>query len=316
MRAIVAERFGPPEVLRLRELPRPRPGSNDLLVEVFVAGVNPVDAQNRADGTWAGIVPPFIPGSDASGIVKEVGESVRGFEVGDEVFYLADFLGTGGGAYAEYQIVNADIVAHKPSRLAHLEAAALPLAAGTAYELVISRLAVGEGDRLAVFGAAGGVGAFAVQLAVSQGARVIAVARAEHESFLRALGAERLIDYTEGDPFSEMGEVDVVIDLVGGDVIERALEVLAPCGAAATACRLSGSFELAIDKNLTLHGILVRPNGERLRELARLADDGVLQPAIRAELPLYHAIEAHRLIEEGHGRGKIVLRVRDDNPHS
>src|SRR5437588_9622302 len=113
MRAIVAERFGSPEVLQLRELPQPRLGPNDLLVAVVAAGVNPVDAQNRADGTWAGIVPPFVPGSDASGVVAAVGDAVRGFVPGDEVFYLADFIGTGGGSYAEYQTIAADLVARK-----------------------------------------------------------------------------------------------------------------------------------------------------------------------------------------------------------
>jgi NADPH2:quinone reductase len=281
------------------------------LVQVVAAGINPVDAQNRRDGTWAGLSVPFVPGSDASGVVAQAGGDVRDIMAGDEVFYFSDFLGTRGGAYAEYQAVEASIVAHKPRSLSHAEAAAIPLAGGTAYEMVVRRLAVAPGERLLVVGAAGGVGAFAVQLGALAGAEIIAVARREHHPYLRSLGATTLIDYTERDPFTTAGSVDAVIDLVGGETIARAIEILAPFGRAATVTPLHGDFDLAVDKNITLHGVLVRPDGARLRVLADMADRGELHVLLRAQFALGEASQAHRLIETEHGRGKIVLQVRD-----
>jgi NADPH:quinone reductase len=316
MRAIVVDRFGSAEELRERIVTMPVLGPSQILVQVHAAGVNPVDAQNRRDGAWAGLAVPFVPGSDASGVVVAAGADVRDVVTGDEVFYFSDFLGTRDGAYAEYQAVEASMVAHKPRTLSHAEAAAIPLAAGTAYELVVRRLAVGPGERLLVVGAAGGVGAFAVQLGVLAGAEITAVARREHHAYLRSLGATTLIDYTEQDPFTGGGPVDAIVDLVGGDTIARALEVLAPFRSAATVTRLRGDFDLAIDKNITLHGVLVRPDGARLRALADLADRGKLSVLLRAQFALREASQAHRLIETEHGRGKIVLRLRDEATRS
>jgi NADPH:quinone reductase len=311
MRAIVVDRFGPPEELREQTVPTPALGPSQVLVQVVAAGVNPVDAQNRGDGAWAGLAVPFIPGSDASGVVVAAGEDVQDIAAGDEVFYFSDFLGTRSGAYAEYQAVEASIVAPKPRRLSHAEAAAIPLAGGTAYELVVQRLAVAPGERVLVVGAAGGVGAFAVQLGVHAGAEIIAVARREHHPYLRSLGAATLIDYTEQDPFTTAGSVDAVVDLVGGETTARAIEILVAFGRAATVTRLRGDFELAIDKNITLHGVLVRPDGARLSVLAGMADRGELRVLLRAQFALREASKAHRLIETEHGRGKIVLQVRD-----
>src|SRR5438105_14068210 len=142
MRAIVADNFGPPEVMRLGTRTRPEPGPNDVLVEIVCAGINPVDAGNRRDGSWAGIEPPFTPGCDASGTVVALGDRVDGFAIGDPVYYFTDPLGTRLGSYAEYQTVDAAFVAPKPTNLTYRDAAAVPLAAGTAYELVRRRLVI------------------------------------------------------------------------------------------------------------------------------------------------------------------------------
>jgi NADPH:quinone reductase len=312
MRAIVVEHFGPPEVLQLHEVACPRPGDGEVLVQVIAAGVNPVDAGNRRDGSWAGVELPFVPGSDGSGVVVAVGPGVDDIALGDEVFYFSDPLGTLNGSYAEYQVVSAAIVAPKPRSVTHAEAASLPLAAGTAHEMVVQRLSIEMAERLLIVGAAGGVGAFAVQFAALRGASVTAVARAEHHCYLRELGASATIDYESCDPYVEAGEMDAVIDLVGGTSIERSLNILRPFGRAAAAVRLTGDFELAIDKNLTLHGILIRPERERLCVLARMVDSGALRTALREEIPLERAVDAHRLVESRHGRGKIVLRLRDE----
>jgi NADPH2:quinone reductase len=152
-------------------------------VAVYAVGTNPVDAQNRQDGSWAGLYPPVIPGCDASGVIDAVGPGVTHFAPGDEVFYMVDFLHNPRGTYAEYHVVDASLIARKPNSLTHVEAAALPLAAGTAYEMIIRRLAIIQGEWVLLYGASEGVGSYALQMAVAQGAHVIAVARAHHMVF-------------------------------------------------------------------------------------------------------------------------------------
>jgi NADPH2:quinone reductase len=277
-RAVVVERFGPPEVMQVRDVPAPgAPGPGQVLVEVHAAGVNPVDASNRSDGAWAQITLPYTPGSDASGQVAAVGEGVSGLVPGDEVFYFTDFLGTSQGSYAEQQLVPAEQVAAKPAGISHVEAASIPLAGGTAYE-VARRLGVDRDQWLLVFGASGGVGSFLVQIAKARGASVAAVASAANHEYLRDLGADLTVDYRDGDAVgrvaAELGSVDAAADLVGGDVVERSLEVVREGGNVASICALTGSFEPAVDRNISLHGVLVRPQGER-----------------------------------GHGRGRVVLAV-------
>jgi NADPH:quinone reductase len=149
MRAIVVRRFGGPAELRLELVSRPRPAAGELLVRVIAAGLNPVDAQNRADGSWAGIEPPYIPGSDGSGVVVALGPGTNGFAVGDEVFCFSDYLGGRAGSYAEYHAVPSSVVARKPPGVSHDEAATVPLAGGTAYE-VVGRLAPEPGEWIAV----------------------------------------------------------------------------------------------------------------------------------------------------------------------
>jgi NADPH:quinone reductase len=285
MRAIVLEEFGGPEVLQVKRIPVPVPGRGEVLVAIHAAGTNPVDAGNRADGTWAGIRPPIVPGSDASGVIEAVGEDVAQWSVGDEVFYLSDFIGTPMGTYAEYQVVNASIVASKPQPLSHVEAAAVPLAAGTALEVVARRLEMQAGEWILIHGAAGGVGSYAVQIASSRGARVIASASAPRHAVLKDLGAVACIDYRTEDfalaaRKAAGGEIDAVADFVGGDLISRSLDVIRPHGRAATIASLEGDLEILIDRNITLHGVLVRPDRLRLGELARMIDSEVLRPVI------------------------------------
>jgi NADPH2:quinone reductase len=316
MRAAVIDRFGSAAEFTVRRVPRPLPDDHELLVAVVAAGVNPVDAGNRADGAWASLTPPAIIGSDASGVVVATGAAVSDFAVGDEVFYFSDFLGNRAGSYAEYQAIDATLVAAKPAGLTHLEAAVVPLAAGTAYELIMKRLGLRAGESVVIYGAAGGVGGFAVQLAHHVGARVIAVARGQHDHYLRELGAEATVDYSTVDVNDRIatlvGEVDAVADLVGGGVLAASIATLRQGGRAATICEFGGDLDLAIDNNITIHGILVRPDGRRLAELAVLLCRGVLRPVLRREYPLEDVARAHEEIELGHGRGKIALRIRPE----
>lgn len=317
MRAIVAESFGGPEVLVLQEVALPEPGPGQVRVAISAAGTNPVDAGNRQDGTWAGIQLPLIPGSDASGVIDAVGPGVTHLAPGDEVFYMTDFLHSASGTYAEYQVVDAALIAPRPPTLTHVEAAALPLAAGTAYETIIRRLAVTRGEWVLLYGAAGGVGSLALQMAVAQGARVIAVASRQHHALLTELGASACLDYTSQDVPGEAqaiagGKLDVLVDLVGKETLARSLVALRPYARAASIASIAGDLDLLLDLNLTLHGVLVRPERSRLAAIATLISAGTLRPVIDQVLPLAEAAYAHRRLETGHGHGKIVLAIREE----
>jgi NADPH2:quinone reductase len=304
-------------VLELREVDVPEPEPGQVRVAIYAAGTNPVDAGNRADGTWAGLQPPVIPGSDASGVVDAVGPDVTTVSPGDPVFYMSDFLGTQRGTYAEYQVVDAELVVPKPASLSHVEAAALPLAAGTAYEMIVRRLAVEPGEWVLLYGAAGGVGSLALQLAVANGASVIGVARAHHHERLQRLGAHACLDYTRVDVPRQAQliagrKLDVIVDCVGGETISRSLDAVRPFGRAASIVGLRGDLDRVLDLNVTLHGVLVRPDRARLEDIAALADAGQLRALVDQVLPLEQAVLAHHRLDTGHGHGKIVLQVRPE----
>lgn len=317
MRAIVFQEFGGPEVLQLHDVSVPVPGPGQVRVAIFAAGVNPIDAGNRQNGTWAGLEVPVISGSDASGVIDAVGPDVTTFAPGDEVFYMADFLNNSSGTYAEYHVADAELIAPKPKTLTHVEAASLPLAAGTAYEAVVNRLAITEGEWVLLYGAGGGVGRFALQMAASKGARVIAVARPRHHALLQELGAVACIDYTKEDVVAKAheiggGKVDVIVDLVGGNTVAQSLGAIRPGGRAASIAGLEGDLNALLDLNVTFHGVLVRPDTTRLEAIARLVATGDLRPIVDHVLPLEEAVEAHRRVEENPGSGKIVLLVREE----
>jgi NADPH:quinone reductase len=318
MRAVVYERFGGPEVLELRDWPRPEPAAGQLLVAVHAAGVNPVDGQNRADGTWARIEPPVIPGYDFSGVVEEVGDGAEGWAVGDEVFGALPVRATrpdghAAGSYAEYVAVDAGIVARKPERLSHTEAAAMTVAGCTAHES-LRRLRLELGEWLLICGAGGGVGTLAVQLGARAEARVIAIASARHHELLSELGAEACVDYTVEDVGEAVeriaGEVDALADFVGGETLARMLPLVRERGRAVEIAGIEGDIEELIDRNQELHGVLFNPaNPEPLREVAGALESGGLRPVVSDVLPLAEAVEAHRRIESGHQQGKLVLEV-------
>lgn len=316
MRAVVYDTFGVPDVLHLRDVALPEPGPEQVRVAIYAAGTNPVDAQNRQDGSWADLHPPVIPGCDASGVIDTIGASVTGFAPGDEVFYMVDFLHNASGTYAEYHVVDAALIARKPRSLTHVEAAALPLAAGTAYEMIVHRLALTKGEWVLLYGAAGGVGSLALQMAVAQGVHVIAVARSQHHALLSALGAAACLDYTTEDVLAEAQRIagrklDAVADFVGGETLAQSLAVIRPYGRVASSVGVQGDLDLLLDLNVTLHGILVRPDQTRLEAINGLVSTGDLRPIIDKVFPLEEAVLAHRRLESGHGHGKIVLVVRE-----
>lgn len=308
-------RFGGPEVLERRDVPAPAAGPGELLVRIAFSGTNPVDAKLRADGRWAGLAPPVVLGYDASGVVEATGPGVSGFAPGDEVFYTPEIFGNALGTYAELNAVPATIVARKPASLSLEEAAAVPLAGGTAWEAVVRRLALRPGETILVHGGAGGVGSFAIQIARACGARVVATAGPENQETLRALGADVCVDYRAQDPaevaLRETGGagVDAVLSTVGGDTVLASLPAIRPFGRIATILGARGDLTPLYVRNLALHGVFLTREGARLRELGRLADQGKLRPLVDAVLPLDRVADAHRRLDSGHGRGKVVLRV-------
>jgi NADPH2:quinone reductase len=315
MRAMVLPRFGGPELFEERDVPKPTPGPGELLVRIVASGTNPVDAKLRHDGSWAGQKPPIVLGYDASGVVEGAGPGVKDFKAGDEVYFTPEIFGTTLGTYAEWNVVPAAIVAPKPRGLTHVQAAAFPLAAGTAWDAVVRRLAVRPGETLLIHGGAGGVGTFAIQIARASGARVIATAGTANQATLRELGADVCVDYTREDPAAvalrETGNagVDAVFSTVGGDTLARSIPATRPGGRLATILGISGDLSAFYPRNQTLHGVFLTREGKRLRELAALVEQGKLRAVVDAVLPLAQVGEAHRRLDSGHGRGKIVLEI-------
>lgn len=312
MRAVLVSEFGGPEQLRLADVADPKPVSGQVRVAVRAAGVNPVDAGNRADGGWAGLKVPCVLGYDIAGVVESVGPDVVGLVAGDRVMAMTHFP-DGAGGYAELAIVDGDQVAPIDSGTSFTDAAATPLAAGTADE-VLTRLALPPGSRLLVLGASGGVGLFLLQLAAARGIETIAVGRsAMHEQML-TLGAACCIDYTTEDVTQRAirlarGPVDAVADLVGGTSAAGALGALRPAGQVAAIAAPLLDLDLLLDANITFHGVLVQDNGQRTRKLAGLLARRVLRPVVSHVVPLADVAQAHRILEDGHPGGKIVLTL-------
>jgi NADPH:quinone reductase-like Zn-dependent oxidoreductase len=309
MRAIQQQAWGGPDELKLVSVERPKPLPTEVLVRVVAAGVNPVDVFTREGRAYMRALSlPHIPGWDVSGIVEEVGYGVTRFRVGDAVFGMPWFPRQ-AGAYAEYVTAPARHFALKPRRLSHVEAAALPLAGLTAWEMLHEIAHVGGGQRVLINAGAGGVGHLAVQIAKSLGASVIATARAEKHEFLRELGADEVHDYTTADPAEIYRDIDVVIELVGGETCLRLLRALRPGGllVSAQAAWAPQLFAEAQRLNVRASGYLVEPNGHGLGELAKLIEEGRLKPYIQQTFPLAQAQQAQRLIASGRTVGKIVL---------
>lgn len=307
MKAISIEAFGAPDVLELREVPRPQPGPGEVLVRIRAAGVNPIDAFYRQRGEALGFALPFVPGADLSGEVAVAGEGVTAFSPGDAVFGMIDL--DRGGAYAEYAVVKVEELAPKPARLSHVEAAALPLVAQTAWLALFELAELQPGQTVLIHAGAGGFGSTAVQLAKWKGANVIATASAANHEFLRGLGADRVIDY-RSERFEEVvSNVDVVLDPVAGDTQVRSLGVLKPGGTLIALKSLTPEAEGPAAAHVRVKGIHVMPDPARLRRLGELIDAGHLRPVVTHVLPLARAAEAHVQSETGHTRGKIVLTV-------
>jgi NADPH:quinone reductase-like Zn-dependent oxidoreductase len=307
MKAIRIHKYGGPEVLQYEDARRPKPKPGEVLIRVHAAGVNPIDWKVRegyAKDFWTHKF-PLILGWDLSGVVEEVGSGVSRFKKGDKVYSVSD--ASRDGAYAKYIAVRESEIALKPKSLHHVHAAAVPLAALTAWQALFDAAQLEPGHRVLIHAASGGVGHFAVQLAKWKGAHVIATASKKNHGMLHELGVDQAIDYTTQRFEDVARDVDIVLDPIAGETQERSWQVLNRGGILVSLHQ--DAAEKAKALGLRAAFVVHKPNGAQLAKIAAVIDSGNLKPVVNRVLPLSEARRAHKLSQSGHIRGKIVLRV-------
>ena len=317
MRAMVINETGAPEVFQAAELPMPVKLASELLVRVVAASINPIDAKTRAGKGGSAGIPgyPAVLGHDFSGVVVESPFEFCPLQPGDEVFGMVP-VPRYQGSFAEFLVVSTMNVARKPATLSHLEAAAVPLAALTAWGLVVDVAKAHRGQRILIHAGAGGVGHFAVQFAAHFGAHVIATGSARNAEWLRELGASEVVDYTTTRFEDVVHDVDTVIDLIGNvhdNTGTRSLQTLRPGGLIVNVP--TGSWPSFI-ADATAAGMQathykLAPDGRTLEGIAKLLDSGDIRVHVDRVFELDQLAEANRALEEGHTRGKIVFRVAE-----
>jgi NADPH:quinone reductase-like Zn-dependent oxidoreductase len=308
MRTITQETLGAPEVLVITEVEDPTPGPGELLVRVGTAGINPVDAAVRAGHFPLLGNPPFTVGWDISGTVEAIGPGVSGFAVGDEVFGMPRFPRQ-AAAYAEKVVAPAAELAIKPHSLSHVQAGALPLAGLTAWQGLVKAGGVKQGQRALIHAAAGGVGHLAVQIAKARGAHVVATASTGKLDFVRALGADEVIDYTRDD-FTELArDIDIALEPIGGDQTLKTLKSLKTGGVLISLKDISEAAKAeARRRGIRFERISVLPDRDGLVELVRLADADQLEVHVERTFPLAEAGAAQTFLA-AKPKGKVALTV-------
>jgi NADPH:quinone reductase-like Zn-dependent oxidoreductase len=305
MKAVRIDRFGGPEVVEVRDVPVPAPGAGEVLVRVAAAGVAPWDAIIRDGASKVSGPAPLTLGSDLAGTVERVGAGVTELRAGDAVYGVTNpqFV----GAQAEYAVCQAGMLAPKPRGLSPLEAASAPVVAVTAYQMLFEHAGAARGDRILITGAAGNVGAYAVQMAVSAGVRVIAVARAKDAAVLRDLGAEAVVDSSGRELERELPQVDAILDLVGGTLLARCMGALKSGGKLVTV--VTGSPAPTRDDVQTLF-FYAEVTSARLRVLTEMFERKTITARVGSVLPLAQARRAHEMLAGApHAPGKIMLEI-------
>lgn len=320
MKALVLPSFGGPDAFELRDVPKPVPGAGQVLVQVHATSINPLDYQVRR-GDYPDLVPlPAITGHDVSGVVEAVGPGVTAFVPGDEVWYTPQIF-QGAGSYAQYHVAAEGIVAKKPAALSHLEAAALTLVGGTAWEALVVRAGLRVGESILIHGGAGGVGHVAIQLAKAMGAKVFTTARAANTEFVQRMGADVVIDYENEDYADAVLRhtgghgVDVVFDTIGGNTLSRSADVLAQLGRVVSIVDIAQPQNLiaAWGKNASYHFVFTRQHRGKLDELGALVARGQLRPHVGAVFTLADVPRAHALLQSPNNglQGKIAIAVHE-----
>jgi NADPH:quinone reductase-like Zn-dependent oxidoreductase len=310
MKAVRIHDYGGPDVLTYEDAPRPTARPGELLIRVHATTVNPFDCAVRAGylHSYFNYNFPLIIGTDLSGIVEEVGEGVTGFSPGDSVYSRTGVFRD--GANAEYAVAFAADVAMKPQSLDHIHAAAIPHVTLTAWQALFELANLTEGQTILIHAAAGGVGHVATQLAKLHGAKVIGTASV-HLDFLDELGVDQAIDYATTAFEDIVSNVDIVLDLLGGETQQRSWKVLKPGGI------LISTVQPPSEETALAHGVRQRfvdsapPIGKTLTEVATMVDNGQIKPVVSTILPLEEIRKAHEMVEGRHMKGKLVLQVQD-----
>jgi NADPH:quinone reductase-like Zn-dependent oxidoreductase len=305
MKAVRIHEFGGPETLRIEDLPIPEPGAGEVRIRVMAAGVNPVDYKIRNGGYVPVDALPLTLGREVAGVVDAVGAGVTGIPVGEAVYAM---LSRDHGGYVEFVAEKAEHCAHKPLRLDFLQASAVPLAGLTAWQGLFDHGGLKADQRVLIHGAAGGVGHLAVQFAAARGAIVIATCAGKDHAFVKGLGATEVIDYKAQRFEDVVHNVDLVFDLIAGEVQDRSWKVLKDGGALVSTLKAPDKAKAAAKHARAMH-YMAQPSGPELAEIARLIDAGQVTPWIDRVYPLSEAAQAEIHLERDHVRGKVVLEV-------
>ena len=332
MKAARINQYGPPDVFQMDDIPVPKVGPKDVLVEVHAASVNPIDWKIRS-GVQRGIIRyklPHVLGLDLSGVVSEVGSEVTRFKAGDEVYSSPNFKRN--GTYAEFTMVAESELAHKPTNLTHQEAATIPLVGLTAYQCLVTKAKLKADERILILAGSGGVGSFAIQLAKALGANVTATCSARNTELVTSLGADHVIDYTAENVHERPKDFDVVMDNLGGADRNNMRKVLKRGGRMPTIVggipqetkrfgpNLGSMVAIAklvgfiistrLIRGQRVQYVLRKANSEHLAEITRLIEGEKIRAVVDKVFPLEEVAEAHRYSETGRARGKIVIAVK------
>jgi NADPH:quinone reductase-like Zn-dependent oxidoreductase len=314
MKAAIINHFGPPEVLEIKEVEKPVPNDNEVLIKIKFTGINPVDTKVRAgtSGMSKQLQLPAILGWDVSGTIESVGKNVAEFKKGDEVFGCIGFPGL-GKTYAEFAVADPKLITKKPSNVSFEEAAAVPLAGLTAYQAVNEHLKISDGQKVLIQAAAGGVGHLAVQFAKLNGAFVAGTASGKNEDFLKSLGVDQFINYKK-EKFEEVFQNgDGVLDAMGGDILYRCFSCVKKGGR--VVCLPSSTkndpkaIELAKQHEVQMIWPMMHPDGEEMDLIARLLEQKKLQVKIDKIFSLGEIVEAHKAIETHTTDGKVIVKI-------
>jgi NADPH:quinone reductase-like Zn-dependent oxidoreductase len=311
MKAIVIDNYGEISELKEREMPKPIPKDNQVLIEMHATSINPIDWKVRR-GYLKEMMPfefPIILGWDAAGIVEDVGSEVTAFKVGDRVFSRPNT--TARGTYAEFIVAEEDLVANIPNNIGFEEAAAMPLAGLTAWQCLVDFSEIKSGDKVLIHAGSGGVGSLAIQIAKSFGAYVASTASGRNEELLKSLGVDKFIDYQNTAFETVLSEYDIVFDTMGGAIQEKSFIVLKN-GGKLVSIVAPPNEEKAKEKNIKAGFVWLQPNGKQLQQLADLMGKGSLKSIVGH---VYHFSDkglqqAHELSESHHAKGKIVVKIK------
>ncbi len=308
MKAARIHSFGPPDVIVIEDVPRPIPGAGQVVIRVAAAGVGPWDALIREHTSVVTVSLPLILGSDLAGIIEGVGADVTQFKVGEKVYGVTNpqFV----GAYAEYALASAKMIGRKPESMSFNEAASVPVVAVTAWQMLFDYAKAQAGQSVLIHGAAGNVGAYAVQLAKQAGLEVFATAASQDADYVRSLGATTVVDYKTAQFEDVVPQLDVVLDMVGGDTRDRSFRVIKPGGVLVSVFSESTPKDPPSDVRFVF--FLVEVTSESLDRISNLFSEGKLAAQVGTVIPLEQVRSAHEMLAGApHKRGKIILSIAE-----